>query len=352
MREEEEQKQEELVVLVVPTCRRAPFFPMLIHCFDHQDYQPRSALRMIIYDDTPEGSNEQALNEVLANYPEELRRRVTYHYYVPPTTSPTITMPIGKKRNLLNELAKEAGATYIACVDDDDYYFPTRVSFSVNQLRRRRRETSSLPLIAGCSSVAVYFPLAWGGGQVDVKKDLTFRVYASEQLYRSPTMGSATKLPGNLCNGSLCYHVSYLETHRYNDQARQAEEAQFLNFFHEHVIHLPSERVFICIAHGSNTVEKYTMLPNFSPMLIEAKTMMDGDEVALRFYRKGATEPVVLSTEIYKLAAASASASSSAATDAGGGGGGGSSSTFPALKLVPQKRSSSSSLLTLYPVDR
>lgn len=269
-------------------------FPLL-RTFYHQDY-PRELLFLIILDDSPSPTETQnALETCLRNYPDELKSRITYLHH-------PYRLTIGQKRNRLNDLAllhQQGGKTrYVACMDDDDYYFPCRISYSVEQLRR----AAGSALIAGCNQALVYFPLAFAlelssRDQLS-RRDQKFRVYAREKLFRSPTVGSFISSPGNICNGSMVYHVDYLKTHRYLDGSKAGEEKAFLNNFEEAVLHLPSERIFICVAHGTNTVEKYSMVRNFGPTMIDASTLIE-DEDCLTFYRGGKKTPQSLENDYY-----------------------------------------------------
>lgn len=182
-------------------------------------------------------------------------------------------------------------------MDDDDYYFPDRISYSIRQLTRHRGKY----LLAGCNTALVYFPLALQKSSSRdqlVATDRLFRVFSTEQLYRSPTVGNVHHLPGNICNGSMCYHVSYLSNHSYLDTAVSGEEKQFTNQYREAVLQLPSERILICIAHGSNTVEKYAMVSLFTPTLLQAPALIEHPE-CLRFYRGGSDEPQCIPLEEY-----------------------------------------------------
>ena len=288
------------VVVVVPTYCRAKFIPNLIRCFCQQDY-PSDLLSMIILDDSPNPTEtSEALQSSIARTenPSSLSSRIVLHH------SP-IKLTIGEKRNRLNELALSSGATYIACMDDDDYYFPTRISYSVQQLQAVE---SKNVWIAGCNQALIYFPVALQkeydeNNEVQLAStDMRFRVFADEILYRSPVIGHSMKIPGHVCNASMIYHVNYILTHKYSDSSRTNEEYDFLNSFKEQqVLHLAAERIFVCIAHGNNTVSKYSMLPNFSATLLQAETMIENKE-CLRFYRGGKETKRTISEETYRKA--------------------------------------------------
>lgn len=303
------------VIIVVPTYRRFAFYPILLRCFVHQDY-PSSLLEMIILDDSPpQEESEKRFHECISMYPEDVRHRVHFIHSDEHFT-------IGAKRNRLNELAIQSGAEYIACMDDDDYYFPDRISYTMRQLKRK----PSI-LIAGCNSAIIFFPLQlqqeMKNGNIDalIARDIRNRVFSTEIVYKSCTIGNPHTLPGNICNASMMYHKNYLLNHSYSNESLFGEESAFLNGFKEEVIHLPCERVFVCIAHGENTVEKYSMIRTFHPTMIQASTLIE-DVDCMRFYRSNQEDRQIIALSEYqrvrnggrssaKVGAAAASAESS-----------------------------------------
>jgi hypothetical protein len=126
------------------------------------------------------------------------------------------------------------GCTYIVCFDDDDYYPPDRVEYGV----RRLEETGYL--IGGSSALPVYYP------ELD-------KIYLIGPFLNKIYYGHAT-------NGTLIYHVNFLDNHRYSDTDTKAEEMKFLNNFKVSLLQIPYEHVMLCIAHQTNTVNKQELL--------------------------------------------------------------------------------------------
>ena len=67
---------------------------------------------------------------------------------------------------------------------------------------------------------------------------------------------------GHATNGTLIYNKKYLETNSYNDTDTKAEERKFLRDFKYPLIQLAYDKVMICMAHNSNTVDKQNVLKN------------------------------------------------------------------------------------------
>jgi glycosyltransferase involved in cell wall biosynthesis len=209
------------VIIVCPTYNRRNFLPSLIYQFCYQTY-PKNLLTMIILDDS-DISNEDIFNSL----DNDIHSRILYLY-------DKEKKPIGEKRNILNDIAKSMDCTYIVCFDDDDYYPPDRVEYGI----RRLEETGYL--IGGSSALPVYYP------DID-------NIYISGPFVNKIYYGHAT-------NGTLLYHVNFLENHRYLDTDTKAEEMHFLNNFKISLLQIPYEHVMLCIAHLSNTVDKYELL--------------------------------------------------------------------------------------------
>ena len=210
-----------LVIIVTPTYNRRKFLPYLISYFKHQDY-PKDLLKLIILDDSNESNQDLILDD-----------RITYIH------SNLEKKPIGEKRNILNNLAKNAGAEYIACFDDDDYYPPDKISYSVNRLKESGYK------ICGSSTLLIYYP------HLD-------QIYLTEPQLNKIYYGHAF-------NGTLLYHVNYLNNNSYDDKAEKSEETKFLRNFKVMLLQLPYEKTILCVAHNNNTVSKKDLV-NYSKL--------------------------------------------------------------------------------------
>lgn len=203
-----------LVSCICPTYNRRRFLPWLLRIFEAQTY-PAERLELVILDDS-DASNQDLVDAL----PASVRDRVTYVY------SPT-RIALGKKRNLLNATAR---GDYLVCLDDDDFYGPEKVAYTVKSMQVAKAEMS------GSSGMYIYFP--------DLKK-----------MYLS---GPFAK--GHATNGTMSYTRRYLANHRYEDDAQGAEEKFFMDGYRERILQLDPRKTILCIAHGSNTYDKKQLI--------------------------------------------------------------------------------------------
>ncbi len=101
-------REKPFVSVVTPTWNRGAFLPYLLYMYRYQDY-PADRRELIILDDSPQ-SHQHIIDRLTNGTPEAFNIRYIHH---------PEKLPLGKKRNMLNELAR---GEYILCMDDDDYY--------------------------------------------------------------------------------------------------------------------------------------------------------------------------------------------------------------------------------------
>ena len=145
-------------------------------------------------------------------------------------------------RNTGNEACR---GDMIVCMDDDDYYPPTRVGHAVYTL------VNSSKLIAGCSQAYIYF---YNTGQFFQFK----RVFGK----------------GHSTNNCLAYKRSYLKTHQHLPGLAKAEEASFTNEFTEPMEQLDPTKTIVISGHGTNTVDKSRLSPEIM-LELEASSITD-----------------------------------------------------------------------------
>jgi len=119
----------------------------------------------------------------------------------------------------------------IVCMDDDDYYPPTRVSHAVHRLQH------SPALIAGCSKAYIYF-------------------YHTGQFFQFKSFGK-----GHSTNNCLAYKRAYLENHQHLSGLAKGEESSFTNGFTEEMVQLDPMKTIVISGHGTNTVDKSLISP-------------------------------------------------------------------------------------------
>jgi len=134
---------------------------------------------------------------------------------------------LGELRNMGN---KACTGDITVCMDDDDYYPPTRVEHVVEQFK------TSKFLIAGCSEKYLYD-------------------YCLKKFYKFKQFG-----PYHSTNDCMAWKKEYLLTHSHDPNAINAEEASFTNKFTEPMIQLDSKQVIISSSHHMNTFNKKEIL--------------------------------------------------------------------------------------------
>ncbi len=205
------------ISVVTPTYNRHKFLPNLIYQFQYQDY-PADRMELIILDDS----------KVPCEFQESLMSddRIKYHWL-------ELDQPlnISDKRNRTNELAK---GDIIICMDDDDYYPPTRVSHAVESLVNSDRE------IAGSTNSIIFY------------------LKLNKIMFIGPFLDS------HVVNNTMACKRSYLDNHRYETaKNNQGEERSFTRDYSEPVVQLDPFRTVICIDHGANTVCKSKLLRDY-----------------------------------------------------------------------------------------
>lgn len=229
------------VSCVCPTHDRRKFLPQLFHMFAYQTY-PADRLELVILDDSP--TSNQDLVDAL---PRDLRERIKYTYLQQGETR----MPLGKKRNMLNGMAK---GDIIVALDDDDYYPPEKVAYTVTRMLATKAQMS------GSSELYVYYS--------DQKKIYRFGPYNASHA----------------TNGTFAYTRSYLASHSYQDEATSAEERHFLSDYTVPVLQLNPYKTILCIAHGKNTFDKNKVRPNGKPTALKLAAFVK-DKHLLAFYK-------------------------------------------------------------------
>ena len=146
---------------------------------------------------------------------------------------------IGAKRNILN---REAKGEIIVAMDDDDYYFPERVSnVVVNFARNKGIE------LAGSSHIYMYY--------TDNKKIYSLGPYGRFHA----------------TNGTMAWRKSYAVNHTYDETVTHAEERSFLENYANPMIQLDPMKVMLVISHSENTFDKKKLRENPNPLMKETQ---------------------------------------------------------------------------------
>lgn len=229
------------ISVVTPTWNRRAFLPYLLYMFQYQDY-PADRRELVILDDSAESNAELiATLTRYAPHPELIRY---YHQ--------SERLPIGAKRNRLNELAR---GEYIVCMDDDDFYRSDKLSYTIAEMRRHNA------LFAACNILPVWYS--------HVNRIFT----------------TAAQSPRHVLNGTFAYHRNFLKKHRYDDRVTLGEELSFTNDYTAPVLLLDPWRSILCVSHSNNTFDKDFVLGS-SEMQRTPLSEVVKDAFIYKFYQR------------------------------------------------------------------
>jgi glycosyltransferase involved in cell wall biosynthesis len=226
------------ISVLTPTYERKKFLPVLLDIFQRQTY-PVTKRELIILDDSME-SNQKMIDDFLILHPEV---KIKYHY------SPE-RIALGKKRNLLNQLAT---GEYIMFMDDDDYYCSDKIKFTITRMLSQKATFS------GSSEIYIYF--------TDRKL-----------IYRFNKIGQ-----NHSTAGTFCFHRDYLQTHKFEDDAIKAEEKIFLDEYKTNQIQIDPFKAILCIAHSTNTFDKRNLIDRLVKTNLKLKNFIS-EKYLVEFY--------------------------------------------------------------------
>lgn len=198
------------VSVVCPTFRRHRYIPFLMRQFAKQTFDAERR-ELVIFDDTPAPYPFDDILALHVNYKHDDSRRYM----------------IWEKRNILNKMCK---GDVIVCMDDDDFYFPDRITHALEVLHKNPRL-----MLAGCSSLYIY--------------DM---VHRNTYMFRS-------KHKNHILNGSFAYRKEILKTNKYMNNSTKCnfnEERSFTKQFRTRAGQLDIAKTTVCVSHDSNTVPK------------------------------------------------------------------------------------------------
>jgi len=170
---------------------------------------------------------------------------------------------LGELRNLGNS---ECTGDIIVCMDDDDYYPPTRVAHAVEMLNVHYSSTESW--IAGSSVIYIFD-------------------FFLDKLYKYDCAGAFG--PYHSTNNCMAFKREYLKTNRHDSTAANAEERSFTKNFTNPMVELDPLKSIICISHSSNTFNK--------------RNLCIGGSLGLFRYMKEVNEPITnyIPQDIYNM---------------------------------------------------
>ena len=207
------------VSIVTPTYNRRKFLPWAIEIIRSQTY-PKERMEWLIYDD---GSDK--IFDILEPFVKELNIR----YF-----SSDEKLNIGKKRNLLH---KEARGEIIVVMDDDDYYFPQRISHAVSKLLACKTD------LVGSSRNNLFFTddkSIWEVGPYG-KYHATF--------------------------GTMAFTKKLTLTTECDESVLFAEEISFTKRYSIPLAQLDPYKTMLVICHSNNTFNKSKLRTELSPLV-------------------------------------------------------------------------------------
>ncbi len=217
----QEEKNFPFVSVITPTYNRRRFIPTLIKCYENQDYK-KNRMEWIILDD-----GQDKVKDLF----EEAAKRIPNIRYIPLEEK----LLIGAKRNRLNQ---EAKGSIIVAMDDDDYYFPNRVSAAVAAFKKNPKHE-----LAGASEIYMYFS--------DIKTIYKLGPYN----------------PNHATNGTMAWRSSYAKSHTYDEAVTFAEERSFLEDYKHPMIQLDPFKVMLVMSHSENTFDKKRLRDSENPFI-------------------------------------------------------------------------------------
>jgi glycosyltransferase involved in cell wall biosynthesis len=211
------------VSVCTPTYNRRKFIPYLIKSFKQQTY-PKQLIEWIIIDD-----GEDCVKDLFEGV-----ECVKYFRY-------DEKLVLGNKRNIMHEKCK---GDIIVYMDDDDFYPPDRINHAVNKLMCTKNV-----LVAGSSKINIYFK-------------------NREQMFQFGPYG-----PNHATAGTFAFKKELLQITRYEDDAKLAEEKQFLKNYTIPMVQLNPEKTILVFAHDANTFDKNKLLESPDPQFIRRIAM-------------------------------------------------------------------------------
>ena len=216
------------VSIVTPTYNRRRFIPYLIKIIQLQTY-PRDRMEWIVYDD-----GQEEVRDLFESSRDQL---------------PSLNfiwsedkMTLGEKRNRLN---KEAKGDIIVAMDDDDFYFPERVSEAVKAF-----QLNPTVDLAGSSEVYMFF--------TDTKE-----IWKAGPYFK-----------GHATNGTMAWTKSYAQSHLYDENVPFAEETSFLEGYKNPLIQLNARKVMLVMSHSDNTFDKTKLRNKDNKLLVKTDLQM------------------------------------------------------------------------------
>ena len=190
---------------------------VLFEMMKRQTY--KNIIEWVIVEGTQNKDDAEKNRELIKQFSDEIKHQINYkiNYIV------YSGQKLGGLRNLGNNACT---GDIIVCLDDDDYYPPTRIEEAVNKL------SNSQCLIGGVSDVYLY--------DFFVNRLYKFKGFME---YHST-------------NNCMAYKKEYLLTNKHDPEIQVGEERSFTHEFTIPLVKLDSRKTIIAISHNFNTFNK------------------------------------------------------------------------------------------------
>ncbi len=210
-------------IITITQLKRYECLEILFDIIKNQTY--RHIIEWVIV----EGSDniiDSTNNEIKINNMIKIRKNELYFPIVFISKQTNKKIKLGELRNIGN---KRCIGDITVCMDDDDYYFPNRITHAVDKL------INSSFLIAGCSNHLMY----------DYNLNMLVQI--------------KTFCPNHSINSCMAWKKEYLEYNSHDNSSEFAEESSFTKNFTEQMVMLDPFSTVIISSHIFNTFSKKKM---------------------------------------------------------------------------------------------
>ena len=215
-------------IITVTQLKRNETLKILVELIQKQTYE--NIIEWVLVEGSQSvldrNQNKVFIDEIINNKPFLF----PIHYIVPP-----LNTKLGELRNIGN---RACTGDITVCMDDDDYYPPTRVEHAVHKLAKSNYK------LAGCTKTIMY--------DYDINKIYQFKGFG----------------PFHSINTCMAWKKEYILTNSHDSSKEMAEESSFTKEFKEPMVQLDPEHTVILSSHSINTFNK-------KPLILQNKL---GDE--------------------------------------------------------------------------
>jgi glycosyltransferase involved in cell wall biosynthesis len=204
-------------IITITQYVRSNLLKILFEMIKRQTYN--DIIEWVIVEGTQSKDDAEKNKNLIKEFINEIKPQINYtiNYIV------YSGQKLGGLRNLGNNACS---GDIIVCLDDDDYYPPTRIEEAVNKL------TNSTCLIGGVSDVYLYD-------------------FFVNRLYKFKGF-----MEFHSTNNCMAYKKEYLLANKHDPEIQVGEERSFTHEFTKPLVKFDSKKTIIAISHNFNTFNK------------------------------------------------------------------------------------------------